>query len=355
MPSGRHHSLNPSFCVGFGISKITAFIYPAGRSLPAGSAFNIKAESFNIGNFTRAEVYDLFIQHTQATGQEFAEDIFPELWEDTKGQPWLVNALAYEMTWKDKNARNRKIKVELKQYQAARERLILSRATHLDQLTDKLQDPRVHEVIAAILSGEVNPERLSEQISPDDQRYVEDLGLITTFPQISVSNRIYSEIIPRELTWVAQTRIVQDLSWYQSADQRLDMRKLLSEFQQFFRENSEIWIERFQYKEAGPQLLLQAFLQRVLNGGGRLNREYGLGRKRTDLLIQWPLDKEKGFFGPVQRIVIELKILKGKLDTLLAAALDQTADYADKNKADEAHIIIFNRDPGTPWNKIFSA
>ena len=255
------------------------------------------------------------------------------------------------MTWKDKNARNRKIKVELKQYQAARERLILSRATHLDQLTDKLQNPRVHEVIAAILSGEVNPERLSEQISPDDQRYVEDLGLITTFPQISVSNRIYSEIIPRELTWLAQTRIVQDLSWYQSADQRLDMRKLLSEFQQFFRENSEIWIERFQYKEAGPQLLLQAFLQRVLNGGGRLNREYGLGRKRTDLLIQWPLDKEKGFFGPVQRIVIELKILKGKLDTLLAAALDQTADYADKNKADEAYIIIFNRDPGTPWNK----
>lgn len=201
------------------------------------------------------------------------------------------------------------------------------------------------------LAWSFSTERLSEQISPDDQRYVEDLGLITTFPQIFVSNRIYSEIIPRELTWVAQTRIVQDLSWYQSADQRLDMRKLLSEFQQFFRKNSEIWIERFQYKEAGPQLLLQAFLQRVLNGGGRLNREYGLGRKRTDLLIQWPLDKEKGFFGPVQRIVIELKILKGKLDTLLAAALDQTADYADKNKADEAHIIIFNRDPGTPWNK----
>ncbi|MFQ9146681.1 MAG: hypothetical protein ACLR5I_16805 [Odoribacter splanchnicus] len=35
-----------------------------------------------------------------------------------------------------------------------------------------------------------------------------------------------------------------------------------------FRENADSWIERFDYKESGPQLLLQAFLQRVVNGGG---------------------------------------------------------------------------------------
>ena len=49
------------------------------------------------------------------------------------------------------------------------------------------------------------------------------------------------------------------------------MSKLLAAFQQFFRENSEAWLERFDYKEAGPQLLLQAFLQRIVNGG-RLHR-----------------------------------------------------------------------------------
>ena len=65
----------------------------------------------------------------------------------------------------------RNTKIGPLQYHAARERLILSRATHLDQLADKLQDPRVHGVISAILSGEVSPEKLSEQISPDDQRY----------------------------------------------------------------------------------------------------------------------------------------------------------------------------------------
>lgn len=59
-------------------------------------------------------------------------------------------------------------------------------------------------------------------------------------------------------------------------------------------------MERFEYAEAGPQLLLQAYLQRVINGGGRIYREYGLGRGRTDLLLEWLAGK--------QRVVIELKI-----------------------------------------------
>ena len=68
-------------------------------------------------------------------------------------------------------------------------------------------------------------------------------------------------------------------------------------------------------------------------------------------MIEWPLNEDEGFFGPVQRIVIELKILRGKLETLLPIALAQTFEYADKSKADEAHIVIFNRDPDTPWGQ----
>lgn len=64
-------------------------------------------------------------------------------------------------------------------------------------------------------------------------------------------------------------------------------------------------MERFRYKEAGPQLLLQAFLQRILNAGGRIEREYGLGRRRTDLLVLWPIKADEPVF---QKTVIELKI-----------------------------------------------
>ena len=114
---------------------------------------------------------------------------------------------------------------------------------------------------------------------------------------------------------------------------------------------ADSWIERFDYKEAGPQLLMQAFLQRIINGGGRLNREYGLGRKRTDLIIEWPQNTVKGMFGPVQRGVIELKIKRGSLEALLPGALEQTADYADKAGTLEAHLVVFDRDPDVHWEE----
>lgn len=171
-----------------------------------------------------------------------------------------------------------------------------------------------------------------------------------SWPQLKIANRIYREVIPRELIWVTQSRIVQETSWFVTFDKRLDLSALLKAFQQFFRENSDSWIECFDYKEAGPQLLLQAFLQRIINGGGRLNREYALGRRRTDLIIEWPLDPEKGFYGPVQKIVLELKILRGDRKKLIAEGLKQAREYADKCNAVEAHLIIFNRDPEVSWD-----
>ncbi|MCG5500805.1 hypothetical protein [Ectothiorhodospira lacustris] len=62
--------------------------------ITGGSAFNIKAKSLRMGNFTQDECSILWQQHTDDTGQPFDPAIFPELWEDTRGQPWLVNALA---------------------------------------------------------------------------------------------------------------------------------------------------------------------------------------------------------------------------------------------------------------------
>ena len=130
------------------------------------------------------------------------------------------------------------------------------------------------------------------------------------------------------------------------------MGKLLAAFQQFFREHSDAWMQGFNFVEAGPQLLMQAFLQRVVNGGGRINREYGLGRKRTDLFIEWPIDEAKGYFGPVQRIVLELKLWKkGSLEAVLKDGLPQTVDYARQCGANEAHLIVFDRRPDSPWDE----
>ncbi|MEI2691480.1 MAG: hypothetical protein V9H69_17975 [Anaerolineae bacterium] len=182
----------------------------------------------------------------------------------------------------------------------------------------------------------------------DDIRYAVDLGLVArTAAGPQIANPIYREVIPRELTVIAQLNLEsqQNPAWYVRRDGRLDLPKLLAAFQQFFREHSEAWLEGFNYREAGPQLLMQAFLQRIINGGGRVDREYGLGRRRTDLLVVW--NHPAG----VQRAVIELKLLRGSLEATLQEGLAQTWEYADRCGAEEAHLVIFDRRPGKTWDE----
>jgi len=204
-----------------------------------------------------------------------------------------------------------------------------------------LSEDRVRRVIEPILAGEEHEEGFRQP----DVEYVLDLGLVRQERNgaTEIANRIYAEVIARELSWNAQMGMALQTAWYVSPDGRLDLEKLLSAFQEFFREHSEHWVERFDYKEAGPQLLMQAYLQRVVNSGGRVEREYGLGRLRTDLLVIWP------YPGGVQKAVIELKLLRGSLERTLAAGLEQTAAYLSRCGTDEGHLIIFDRDPEKPW------
>ncbi|WP_153004417.1 ATP-binding protein, partial [Tepidimonas taiwanensis] len=73
-------------------------IHSGGEIITGGSAFNIKAVSLRLSNFSRAECEALWQQHEAETGQRFDAAIYPELWADTEGQPWLVNALGHELT-----------------------------------------------------------------------------------------------------------------------------------------------------------------------------------------------------------------------------------------------------------------
>jgi len=314
--------------------------------ITGGSAFNIKAESFRLGDFSKEEMESLYECHTSETGQKFHDEALDLAWRLSEGQPWLVNALAYEVCFKIPENRDRTIEITAEMIARAKEDIIIRRETHIDQLVDKLREERVKRVISPILNGTE-----MENIAWDDIQYLVDLGLIKkTDKGLVISNAIYMEVIPRELTLIAQENLMPrfDPAWYITKGGMIDIQKLLGEFQQFFRENSEIWIERFDYKEAGPQLLLQAFLQRIVNGGGSIYREYGLGRRRTDLLIVWPHGNG------VQRVVIELKIRYKNLENTIATGLEQTWKYMDKCGADSGHLVIFDRSKNKSWDeKIF--
>lgn len=304
-----------------------------------GSAFNVKAKSLRLGNFSQEEMCTLLELHTTETGQAFTPEALQEVWHNTQGQPWLVNALAYEVTYEIKENRDPSVVITADMVRQARENLILRRETHLDQLADKLREPRVHRVIAPILASV----DISQSLRDDDISYVYDLGLIERRP-LRIANPIYQEVIPRVLTGPVQESMTQELHWYQDkVTGALDMALLLKAFQQFYRENIESWQEHYQYKEAGAQLLLQAFLQRVVNGGARIDREYGLGKGRTDLLVKLA----------EQRIVLELKLRKGSREATISKALPQITGYMDRCGSDDGHLVIFDQTDASWEEKIF--
>ena len=331
-----------------------------GDIITGGSCFNIKAESLRLGDFSDAEIRELYEQHTEATGQKFDEDIYPKVWKLTHGQPWLVNALAHQATAEIPEGRDRSCSITLEIIEEAAERIILSRATHLDQLADKLSEPRVRRIIAPMISGGAWTEGIEEKPVQDDVQYVLDLGLIRrdgpNGKTLVISNDIYKEVIPRELTSVTQDNLVSraEQPWYVAADGHLDMPKLMRDFQRFFRENIESWIDGFDYKEAGFQLLLQAFMQRIVNGGGIIEREYALGRGRVDLLARWRYPKESPRGEQTeQRILLELKTIRKSRspETVLREALEQISRYADRSNATESHLVICDERPEPTWDE----
>ena len=316
------------------------------RLVLGGSAFNIKARSLRLGDFSEQEVRALLGQHTAATGQVFTEEAVRLILTRTAGQPWLVNALCREACFDDEVGRDRGRPITADAILAAQERLILRRDTHIDDLAHKLREERVRRVVEPILTG------AAEIVcSDEDLAYVRDLGLVAQAdggpPRIA--NPIYAEVVPRHLNYAVQETLPQRMAWYLDADEGLDVDGLIAAFQEFFREHSEHWVQRFeQYHEAGPQLLLQAHLQRVVNGGGRIEREYALGRGRTDLLIVWPQG------GREHRFVVECKVLRKGLERTIAEGVEQTRGYVDRCGAEAGHLIVFDRTPDRPWaEKIF--
>ena len=316
------------------------------RLVLGGSAFNIKSESLRLGDFSEQEIGALLAQHTAATGQAFTEQAQTLIHKRTAGQPWLVNALCYDACFRHPPGRDRSRPITAEAILEAQERLILRRDTHIDDLAHKLREERVRRVVEPILTGADTPEWSTEDVA-----YACDLGLVAQdaagTPRIA--NPIYAEVVPRHLNYAVQTGLPQQVAWYVGADGGLDVAGLLAAFQQFFREHSEHWIQRFeQYHEAGPQLLLQAFLQRIVNGGGRIEREYALGRGRTDLLIVWPQG------GRERRFVVECKVLRTDPERTIAEGVEQTRGYLDHCAAEAGHLIVFDRSPDRTWEqKIF--
>ncbi len=313
----------------------------AGEVIAGGSPFNVAAKSLRMGDFTEAETRALMAQHTEETGQPFSPAAQEAVWTQTRGQPWLVNALCAGACFDNKAGRDRSRSIEVDDVYAAREELILSRRTHLDQLAHKLEEERVRRVVEPLLSG--------GEVRHDgrDLEYLRDLGLLASDSPPRIANPIYREVVPRELGYVLQDSLDIQARWYVHDDGGLNMTKLLTAFGTFFGEHAEHWLGHLgPYREVAPQLILQSYLQRVVNGGGRIEREYGLGRGRTDLLVLWP--RESGQPSDLwERFVVECKVLRDSdrkgLAWTVEKGVEQTLGYMKQCGAEEGLLVVMDR------------
>jgi hypothetical protein len=305
-----------------------------GGRLGTASPFNVKVESLTLAAFSDADVRALLLQHTAETGQAFDEAALARLTEYAGGQPWLVNALASELVEKMRVVGP----ITADHVTTAKERLVLARATHLDSLVSKLTEDRVRRVIQPLLTGETV---VVDDVFDDDVSYVLDLGLVKN-PPLRIANPIYMEVVARVLSVGLQHAVPADPRTFVRADGRFDIRVLINEFAAFWVEHGAIMTRNLSYQEAAPQLVLMAFLQRVVNGGGVVTREYGIGRRRIDLLVSWPWVDADGK-RQLQREALELKVWRDGRKDPLAEGLTQIDAYLSGLGLEEGVLVLFDQ------------
>ncbi len=319
------------------IRDYKARIRPDGQTLGDASPFNIITEDLTLGNFTENDVIRLYSQHTEATGQVFEPDAVARAWQLTRGQPWLVNALARECVMKIHDCRYDE-PVTADDIVTAKEKIIRARGTHVDRLMERLKEPRVRCVVEPVILGK---ER-GAPTNDDDYRYVLDLGILRENENhvLVPGNPMYAEIMLRYLSNDEQQRFYAKYGtpFWLRLDGSLDMPALMAEFQRFWRENSGADHEVYGYNEATPHLVLMGYLQRVVNGGGRIAREMALGSKRLDLCVE---------FGKF-RYAVELKMKRNFSPTESPA---QLVGYLDHLKLPEGWMAIFDDDASKSWDE----
>jgi AAA-like domain len=320
----------PSSIGLIGLRDVRDYKVASGGSdrLHTSSPFNIKVESLTLRNFNESEVAELYQQHTTETGQIFEPEAIQLAFHLTQGQPWLVNALARQLI--EEIAPEPETTITSIMVEEAKEILIRRQDTHLDSLAERLREDRVKVIMEPILGSQELP-----QTSNEDRQYLVDLGLLRREPAggLAIANPIYREVLPRVLAQGSQDSLPMISPSWLTPTGVLDTERLLHAFMDFWLQHGEALLKSAAYPEIAPHLVLMAFLHRVINGGGTLEREYAIGRDRMDLCLR---------YGSVI-LGIELKVWRtGRPDPLIKG-LVQLAGYLDRLKQSSGWLVIFDR------------
>ncbi len=290
------------------------------------SPFNI-ADQVELPSFSLKNIRDLYAQYTAETNQPFTGDAVKRIYEETEGQPWLVNRLGTILTVDIKPGTTEPINTN--DVEKAMDILLLEKNDHFDNLYEK-----------AVLYKETFVKIVFDHVKykPNDkeQSWLEQYGLIKKKEKNAVvANNIYKERFID--TFFSETDLPEDISKarYVLPGNQLDMEKIILDFEQYI---SQIGVSAF-YKKKKPyektgQFLLTAWLYQFVRGGeGELRYEVVSGLGRMDILLTY---KET-------RYIIETKINRQNLTRTRDDGIAQVSEkYLASESVNEGYLVIFD-------------
>ena len=325
----RPHAFPQSVTL-IGLRDVNDYKVASGGSerLNTASSFNINVESLTLNNFTAEEVVTLYGQHSAETGQAFSAGATRLAYELSNGQPWLVNALARQAV--EEVVPDSATEITREHIEQAKEILIKRRDTHIDSLANRLREPRVKSILEPMLAGQPLGD-----VPVDDIEFVLDLGLcrLDETGSLVMANPIYREVMPRMLAFSTSVSLNYVTPTWLTDQGDIDEEQLLEAFLAFWCQHGQPLLQNVNYHEVAPHIVMMAFLHRVVNREGRLEREYAIGSDRMDLCLRY---REV-------TIAIELKVWRQGRPDPLAAGLEQLDRYLAGLGLDSGWLVIFDQ------------
>jgi len=302
---------------------------PPSSSASPTSSSGLEAELIALPPLTRTQVGELLAGLTERTGQEPLPGVIDRTYELTQGQPFLVNAFSQRLI---ECAEVCKGPLTAAEVEKAKDLLLDRRGGLLDDIADRIGDPKLQAALAHVMSG------VGREPPPEDLRLAIDLGLVRRTPEgmVSMSCPFWIAYVGRLLPKAVRSvfPIEAQPSWVRP-DGQLDPELLLEAFLEFWRKNADTLFSNAQYGELSP-LVLTAFLNRVVKSGGLIEREYAIGRGRMDVCI-----RQGG-----AAIALVVKVRRDRDPDPVPEGLGQVDEALDRLGVDKGWLVVFDRRKG---------
>ncbi len=290
------------------------------------SPFNI-AEQIRLPPFSQKNVRDLYGQYTEETNQRFREDAVRKVYDETAGQPWLVNRLGTILTVDIRPETIEPITEE--DVEKAIELLLYEENSHFDNITEKAKQFKETFIDVVFNGVEYVP-------GDEEQSHLLTHGLIEAVGKdVHVSNSIYKKRFTKTFFHEPGAFADTSLKSYFASDDSLNMEAILSDFEEYI---IQIGVNAF-YKSKKPyektgQFLLTAWLYQFVEGGkGDLRFETPTGLGRMDVFLNY-----QG-----RKYIVETKINRSNIHKTVERAIEQICEkYLSTERVNEGYIVIFD-------------